>query len=167
MPGRNVSSALGSDRLRNRSRKPFLSLLPFLCLTLLLLFCFTGWVNAKEAKPKLQPWQISGILAALDDSYPKVQGYALGQLAKYDSKDVKAAFKNPEEIAKKAATLLQDKTQDPTVRVSAAVALGNLGDAAKPYIKDIVNILQDKTQDPTVRVSAAGALGNLGDAAKP
>ena len=161
MPGRNVSSALGSDRLRNRSRKPFLSLLPFLCLTLLLLFCFTGWVNAKEAKPKLQPWQISGILAALDDSYPKVQGYALGQLAKYDSKDVKAAFKNPEEIAKKAATLLQDKTQDPTVRVSAAVALGNLGDAAKPYIKDLLNILQDKTQDPTVRGGAAVALSKL------
>ncbi|WP_442937063.1 HEAT repeat domain-containing protein, partial [Nostoc sp.] len=50
---------------------------------------------------------------------------------------------------------------------SAAEALGNLGEAAKPYVKDILDILKDKTVDSIVRFSAAEALGNLGEAAKP
>ncbi|MBW4473849.1 MAG: HEAT repeat domain-containing protein [Stenomitos rutilans HA7619-LM2] len=42
-----------------------------------------------------------------------------------------------------------------------------MGDAAKPYIPDILNLLKDTKQNPSVRGSAAIALGNLGDAAKP
>ncbi|BAT56058.1 unknown protein [Nostoc sp. NIES-3756] len=49
----------------------------------------------------------------------------------------------------------------------AAVALGNLGDAAKPYVKDIADILKDQSVDSYVRYRAAEALANLGDAAKP
>jgi HEAT repeat protein len=45
--------------------------------------------------------------------------------------------------------------------------LGNLGDAAKPYVKDILDFLKDKTVNAWVRSSAAKALENLGDAAKP
>ena len=45
--------------------------------------------------------------------------------------------------------------------------MGNLGDAAKPYVKDIADILKDKNLESYVRGSAAYALGNLGDAAKP
>ncbi|WP_435027793.1 HEAT repeat domain-containing protein [Nostoc sp. CALU 1950] len=45
--------------------------------------------------------------------------------------------------------------------------MGNLGEAAKPYVKDITDILKDKSVDSSVRSSAASALGNLGEAAKP
>ncbi|MEH2328265.1 HEAT repeat domain-containing protein, partial [Nostoc sp.] len=65
------------------------------------------------------------------------------------------------------ADILKDKTVDSTVRKGAASALGNLGEAAKPYLKDIADILKDKTVDKDVRYSAASALGNLGEAAKP
>jgi hypothetical protein len=47
------------------------------------------------------------------------------------------------------------------------VGLGNLGDAAKPYVKDIRDILKDEKNASYIRESAATALGNLGDAAKP
>ena len=70
--------------------------------------------------------------------------------------------------------ILKDKSVDSDIRSSAADALGNMGDAAKPYVKDIVDILKDKSvdsefgiRDSTVPISAASALGNLGDAAKP
>ncbi|MEH1950634.1 MAG: HEAT repeat domain-containing protein, partial [Nostoc sp.] len=62
---------------------------------------------------------------------------------------------------------LKDKTVDSIVRSGAAEALGNLGEAAKPYVKDIADILKDKSVDKDVRSSAAEALGNLGEAAKP
>ena len=41
------------------------------------------------------------------------------------------------------------------------------GEAAKPYVKDILDILKDKSVDSFVRSSAAEALGNLGEATKP
>ncbi|NEU74518.1 PBS lyase, partial [Hassallia byssoidea VB512170] len=44
---------------------------------------------------------------------------------------------------------------------TAASALGNLGDAAKPYVKDIADFLKDKTVDSDVRATAASALGNI------
>ncbi len=146
-------------------RSPFY-LFPF---TILLVFLLSfSWVSAKEPpKPKPQPWQIDGILAALDDGYPKVQQLAFNKLAKYEAQDLKAVLKKPEDIAQKAAKILKDKTVDSNARSSAAYALGNLGDAAKPYVKDIADILKDKTVDSNVRASAAEALGNLGDAAKP
>jgi hypothetical protein len=50
-------------------------LFPF---TLFLIFLLSlPWVSAKEApNPKPQPWQIEGIVAAIDDSQDKVKGYA-------------------------------------------------------------------------------------------
>ncbi|MFB2976457.1 HEAT repeat domain-containing protein, partial [Microseira sp. BLCC-F43] len=141
-------------------------LFPFtLFLTLLLTL---SWVNAKEApKPKPQPWQIDGILAALDDGYDIVKRYAFEQLLKYESQDLKSVLKKPEDIAQKAADFLKDENADVNVRRSAAQALGNLGEAAKPYVKDILDFLKDENADVNVRRSAAQALGNLGEAAKP
>ncbi|WP_414530192.1 HEAT repeat domain-containing protein [Nodularia chucula] len=48
---------------------------------------------------------------------------------------------------------------DPIVRSSAAVALGNMGEAATQYIPDILNFLKDEKVDPIVRSRAAEALG--------
>ncbi|XWK89918.1 MAG: hypothetical protein U7127_07560 [Phormidium sp.] len=125
-------------------------------------------MNAQEApKPKPQPWQIDGILAALEDSQDQVKRYAFEQLASYKSQDLKSVVKKPEDIARKAADILKDEKVDASVRNSAAEALGKLGQAAQPYIPDIANILKDKKVGIDARRSAAQALGNLGQAAQP
>ena len=105
-------------------------------ISLFLVFIFTiclillpnlNLVNAQNVpKPKPQNWHISGIMAALDDSDPKVQGYALSQLARYEAQDLKAELKKPEDIAQQAAKILKDKNVDSYVRGSAASALGNI-----------------------------------------
>jgi HEAT repeat protein len=141
----------------------------FLVLTFTFLFIFQlslPWVNAQEApKPEIKDWQINGIVAAVDDAYPQVQGLAFSKLTKYELKNLNK--KQAEKIAKKAANLLKDEKVDSNVRGSAAKALGNLGDAAKPYVEDILAIVKDEKIDSSVRHSAASALRNLGDVAKP
>ena len=135
---------------------------------LLVFFLSFPWVNAQNAtKPKPQEWQINGIVAALDDDYDEVKGYALEKLARYEAKDLKPLLKKPEDVADKAVKLLKDKSLDSYIRSSAADALGNMGDAAKPHVKDISNILKDKSNDSEVRGSAAYALVNMGDIAQP
>ena len=148
-----------------RKRSPFY-LFPF-TFFLTLLLCLP-WVNAqKPANPQPQPWQINGIVAAIDDSQDKVKGYAFDKLAEYKPQDLKSVVKKPEDIAGKAANILKNKKVNVYVRSSAAVALGNLGKAAQPYVKDILNFLKDEKVNVYVRGSAAQALGNLGEAAQP
>ena len=110
-----------------------LSLFFLFCFTLLLtLFLFLPWVSAKETpKPKPQAWQINGIVAALDDGYDQVKRYALQQLNVYDLQNLQSVVEKPENIAQKAANILNDKSFDLYLRSSATYALGNLGEAAK------------------------------------
>ncbi|BAT56060.1 unknown protein [Nostoc sp. NIES-3756] len=152
--------------LRHNS-KPSRYLLYSLAFILSFLLCLP-WVSAKE-KPKPQPqaWQINSIVAALDDGYDQVKEYALSKLVEYDLQKLKFVNQKPEYFANKAAQILKDEKVASGVRYRAAVVLGNLGDAAKPYVKDILDILKDKSVDNSVRYGAAVALGNLGDAAKP
>ncbi|WP_044499936.1 HEAT repeat domain-containing protein [Nostoc sp. PCC 7107] len=138
-----------------------------LTLLLTLLLCLP-WVSAKEKpKPKPEAWQINGIVAALDDGYDNVKKLAFDKLNEYDLQNLRLVFDKPEDIALKTAKILKDKSVDNSVRAGAAEALGTLGDAAQPYVKDIADILKDKSVNSSVRGSAAKALGNLGDAAKP
>ncbi|WP_298919283.1 HEAT repeat domain-containing protein [uncultured Nostoc sp.] len=141
----------------------------FILYALAFIFSFflaLPWVSAKETpKPPPQPWQIEGILAALDDSYPKVKLYALDKLARYKLQDLKSVLKKPEEIAQKSANILNDEKEYLDVRGTAARALGNLGQAATKYIPDIANILKDEKVKANVRSGAAAALGNLGQVA--
>ena len=127
-------------KYRRLFKQPFI-LFP---ITFLLVFFLSfPWVNAQKVpKPKPQQWQINGIVAALDDDYDEVKEYALSKLAGYEAKDLKPLLKKPEDVAKKAAKLLKDKSVDSDVRGSAAGALGNMGDAAKPYVKDIARYSQ-------------------------
>jgi HEAT repeat protein len=136
---------------------------------LLILFLSLPWVNAKETpKPKPQDWQINGILAALDDGHDQVKEYAFYQLFGYDLQNLKTLEQKPaDDIAKKAVQILKDKTVGSNVRDSAASTLGNLGEATKPYIKDLTAILQDKSVESNVRARAASTLGNLSEATKP
>ena len=121
--------------IRRFLKQPFI-LFP---ITFLLVFFLSfPWVNAQNVtKPKPQQWQINGILAALDDDYDEVKGQALSQLAGYEAKDLKPLLKKPEDVAEKVGKILKDKSVDSYIRSSAADALGNMGDAAKPYVKDI------------------------------
>ncbi|MFN6565826.1 hypothetical protein [Dendronalium sp. ChiSLP03b] len=145
------------------------SLFFLFCFTLLLtLFLSLPWVSAKEQpKPKPEAWQINGIVAALDDKYNGVKKLAFEEFNEYDLQNLKAVIHKPEVIAQKAANILKDKSVDADVRSGAASALGNLEEAARPYVKDIADILKDKSVDADVRSGAASALGNLGEAAKP
>ena len=70
---------LCSQTISSHFRKIFKSpIFVFLLTFLLIVFFSLSGVNAKEApKPKPQPWQIDGIMAALDDGDPRVKGYAL------------------------------------------------------------------------------------------
>ncbi|MEH1885114.1 HEAT repeat domain-containing protein [Nostoc sp.] len=148
-----------------KKRSPFF-IFPFILLLTLLLAL--PWASAKEQpKPKPQGWQINGIVAALDDGYDGVKKLAFDKFNEYDLKNLKSVFQKPEDIAQKAAKILKDKTVESPVRSRAASALGNLGEVAKPYVKDIADILKDKTVESPVRSSAASALGNLGEVAKP
>ncbi|MEH1966353.1 HEAT repeat domain-containing protein [Nostoc sp.] len=150
--------------IKKRS-SPFF-LFPFILL--LILFLALPWVSAKEQpKPKPEAWQINGIVAALDDGHDGVKQQALNKFNRYDLKNLKLVVQKPENIAQKVFKILKDKTVDKDVRDYAASALGNLGEAAKPYVKDIADIFKDKTVNSTVRSGAASALGNLGEAAKP
>ena len=152
--------------LRHNS-KPSRFLLYPLAFIFSFLLCLP-WVSAKETpKPKPQDWQINGIVAALDDGNDGVKKLAFDKLNEYDLKNWPSVVEKPENIAQKAAKILKDKSVDYNVRYGAAKALGNLGEVAKPYVKDIADILKDKSVDSFVRQGAAYALGNLGEAAKP
>ncbi|MGF1939334.1 MAG: HEAT repeat domain-containing protein [Nostoc sp. ChiQUE02] len=150
--------------IKKRS-SPFF-LFPFtLLLTLLLAL---PWVSAKEQpKPKPEAWQINGIVAAIDDRYDGVKTLAFEKLNEYDLKNLNLVVQKPEDIAQKVFNILKNKTVDSNVRSGAVSALGNMGEAAKPYVKDIADILKEKSVDSDVRYGAVKALGNLGEVAKP
>ncbi|MEH2186699.1 MAG: HEAT repeat domain-containing protein [Nostoc sp.] len=148
-----------------KKRSPFF-LFPFILL--LTLFLALPWVSAKEPlKPKPEAWQINGIVAALDDGYDEVKKLAFEKLNEYDLKNLKSVVQKPEDIAQKAAKILKDKTVDTYFRSVVALALENIGEVAKLYIKDIFDFLKDKTVDSFDRYRVAEALGNLEEAAKP
>ena len=134
---------------------------------MIMLWATPGWARKpKEEKPKPTEGEIAGLLVALEDEWPGVKGLAFDRLAEFDGQALRGTLKQPEVLAKKAFDILKDEKVDANVRRSAAYALGNLGEASKPYVKDIRDILKDEKVDANVRGSAASALGNLGEASK-
>ena len=86
-------------KLIDKIRKPLILFPLTLCLTL---FLSLPWVSAQlPPKPQPQSWQIDGIVAAIEDSNPKVKQYAFEKLAKYDAQELKSVLKKPEDIAQK------------------------------------------------------------------
>ncbi len=147
--------------------KTFYPFFLFLFTLLLTLSLALPWVSAQEpSKPKPQPWHIDGIIAALDDGHDKVKDYAFWQLIQYEPQELQAVIEKPEDedIAEKAANILQNKTVDSHIRRLMVYALVNLGEAGVNYIPDMLNFLQDETVDGLVRGSAADALVRLGEA---
>jgi PBS lyase HEAT-like repeat len=126
-------------------------------------------------KPKPHPWEIQGILAALEDADPVIRSMAFDHLITYDLADIP----HSEQIAQKAIQRLRAKenpalqrpnkfeTPETEERASAAQALGHLGKVALPYMADLGKLVQQPQTQPLVRAYAAQALGHFGDAAKP
>ena len=149
-------------KLISKIRKPLFLFPLTLCLTLLL--CIP-WVSAKTPpQPKPQLWQIDGVVAAIDDSNSKVKGDAFQALAGLEPQDLKLFLKKPEDIAQKAINFLKDEKIDSFVRASTAKALGNLGEAAAPYVPDILNFVKGGKPDWSEVEHVAAVLGNSGEA---
>ena len=122
-------------------------------------------LSAKEDKPKPKSWEISGIVAALQDERSGVGDYAVGELARYDKKALKSSA-----TADQIQTLrkiFENKKADVAQRVNAANALAEMGYGAKVDVKGLVDILKDKETKDSVRGKATETLGNLGNEAKP
>jgi hypothetical protein len=123
------------------------------------LWATPGW--AKKGKPKPTEGEIAGLLVALEDEWPQVKSLGFGQLANFDRQALRGTLKQPEAVAKKAFDIIKDKKNDALMRASASLALGNLGDAAKPYVKDIRGILKDDAdilRDKKIMPMCAGLL---------
>jgi hypothetical protein len=67
-------------------------------------------VSAKEApKPKPQPWEIKGFVAALVDPHAKVRLQAASKLGEYQLDDPKSQIKNYKDLVEQFAKQLEDK----------------------------------------------------------
>jgi hypothetical protein len=138
---------------QTRKLSPFF-LFPF---TLLLTFLLSlPWVSAKEQpKPKPQPWEINGIIAALADPGADVRLEAARKLGEYQLDDPKSLIKNYQDLVDKLAQQLEDK--DPVARNAATRTLGQM--QAKEQAPKLVELLKDS--DVSVRSAAASALGQM------
>ncbi|BDA76416.1 unknown protein (plasmid) [Calothrix sp. PCC 7716] len=149
-----------------RLDKKLLKLAVFIFTCLLVIVFASPWVTAKDTpKPKLQEWQLKGIVAAMDDVYPQVQELTFNKLGEYELKSLDKQIK--EHLAKKAIAIIKDNKIDVSVHSSAAYVLENLGETAKSYIPDILAIIKNNEIDASVRHNAAYMLGNFKEAVKP
>ena len=137
---------------QTRKLSPFFLFLFTLFLTL---FLSLPWVNAEEPKPKPQPWEINGIIAALADPYAGVRLQAASKLGEYQLDDPKSLIKNYKDLVDKLAQQLEDK--EPDARNAAAQALGQM--EAKEQAPKLVELLKDS--DSSVRSAAVSALGQM------
>jgi hypothetical protein len=133
-----------------------LSVFFLFCFTLLLIFFLSlPWVKAEE-KPKLEVWQINGIVAALTDPIPEVRATATENLKEYQLDNPKTQIKNYDELVKQFVKHLQDK-DSAVSRNAAAQALMQM--QAKEVVPQVAKLLTDS--DTSVRSAAAEALGQM------
>jgi HEAT repeat protein len=154
------------------SRK-FSPLFIFPLTLLLVIFLAAPWVSAKEAekeKPIPQPWEIKGIVAALNDPYAGVRLAAADKLGEYKLDNPKSLIdasnkgnnqesynKLVQQLREQLSSTDKDEQEKNTSRQAAASALGNM--QAKEIAKDVALLL--KNSDTSIRDSAASALGNM------
>ena len=133
-------------------------------LTLILVIFFSlPLVNSKPVKKlKLQEWQINGILAALDDGYDRVKGYGFTDLAEYKSAELKTALQQPEEVARKAVSMIKNEKVDPYVRVDAFKVFAKLGEYGAEYFPEIFNFMNTENSSILFQRDLADGLNNLG-----
>ncbi|MEM8719415.1 MAG: HEAT repeat domain-containing protein [Cyanobacteria bacterium P01_G01_bin.39] len=134
------------------------------CLTWLLVFLLTfvftvSWGYA-QVDPSVapQPWQLRGILAALDDSDPQIWALALDKLSEYKIDEIKPLLEISEDKYKRIVELL-DYKQEPQIQSAAVYVLGEIG--AKEQADKIATLLSS-SNDSSVQTWAAIALGKIG-----
>jgi hypothetical protein len=139
-----------------------MSLRSLLFLSLICLCSFDSLMaqDAEKPKPHVEDWVLDGLLAALKDPEPGVKEFVpfLAGAMRYHF-DFTAAADNKKSItlAKQLGEFLKD--QDSDVRRSAAVALGQLGEAAAAQASALGELLKD--QDSDVRSSAAETISQV------
>ncbi|PAX51769.1 HEAT repeat domain-containing protein, partial [Brunnivagina elsteri] len=154
------------------SRK-FSPLFIFPLTLLLVIFLAAPWVTAKKAekeKPIPQPWEIKGIVAALNDTDAAVRLFAARALEQYKLDNPKSLIdasnkennqesynKLVQQLREQLSSTDKDEQEKNTSRAATATALGNM--QAKEVAKDVALLL--KNSDYGVRDSAADALGNM------
>jgi HEAT repeat protein len=117
--------------------------------------------NAVKALGAIQdPRAVKPLIKVLNDGIPLIQRQAVEALGRIH--DIRAA--------EPLVAVLLDNSRKPHVRMSAAQALGQLGDPPAvdpPAVDPLIDVLQDNHWE--VRSCAAEALGNIGDlrAVKP
>jgi len=127
---------------QTRKLSPFF-LFPFTLLLTLLLSL--PWVSAEEPKPKPQPWEIKGIVAALADPYAGVRLEAARKLGEYQLDDPKSLIKDNKDLVDKLAQQLEDK--DPVARSAAAEALPKLGKQGLPIVVYVLDAVQQNSYE--------------------
>ena len=131
-----------------------------------MLFIRPGVAQSTDEKPSLEPWQLRGILAALEDRDPLVWSEALNKLSDFDLENPQADEAHiSDKTIKHIAEILIDTNNLVVTRSAAASALGSMGDAAADQAKTLATVLVDDSADVNVRYEAARALGRMGDAA--
>ncbi|MGJ3253795.1 MAG: HEAT repeat domain-containing protein [Elainellaceae cyanobacterium] len=126
-----------------------------------------GWGIAQEEpeKPELQPWQLRGILAALDDKDPLVWAEALNKLAEFELETLQPELEISQETFKQIVRLFEDEKTPVEPRAAAARALGSMGERAADQAPKLVEVVIDADADSDIRYAATDALGNMGEAA--
>lgn len=130
-------------------------------LLLLLLIVNRGYAQRLPPPPP-QPWQVQGILTALDDPEPRVQAAALERAVEYDLSESEFLKIIPESRVGQIAALLDSEIDE--VQETAIKAVGRMGEAAKEQAPKLVELLEARYF--FLRKSAAEALGRMGEAAK-
>ncbi len=128
-------------------------------LVFLLTFVFTvSWGHAQDNQPiPPQNWQLKGIMAALDDSDPKIWVLALDKLSRYKIDGLKPPLQISYPKKSQRIVKLLDYEKNSSVQSAAVKALGKMG--AKEQVDKIVSLLSSPYSD--VQEAAAVALGEL------
>lgn len=135
----------------------------FLVFLFSLSICVSFGNAWEKSKPKIQEWQINGILGALDDGYTEVKQTAFEKLGEFSSKDLRAFPKQSEEIGKRAIdTIKKSEKEDFNLRYSAVRVLGNTGRTDNTVVQILLDILGSVEERSDVRGRALEALGNIG-----
>ena len=138
-------------------------ILPCLLIFFILHLCLIR-VDAAQPNQKPESWQINGIIAGLQDEYPRVQYLAAEKLREYHIDEPQSEIKDYRKIINKFAKQLESKTNNASQlkpkdnpRLVSIYVLGVM--KAKEFAPQVAQLLKDTNS--RVRNAAARALREM------